>query len=150
MQDSLDLQIRNGVMNYLADKVSLFQFLDTFVDMADEVDRIGDPELERLVNTIRHYWAELTGDYLTKEGFRDLLRPLVEPLIVPLEVGGLVRQQSSFRTSSESEIITNKLKVLEYQPTRVEEVVDFSPHSLVYDRSLVDNSQGYTREQLVI
>lgn len=150
MQDSLNLQIRNGIIDYLAGKVSLFQFLDKFMDIANEADRIGDPELERLVNAIRHYWAELTGDYLTKEGFRDLLLPLVEPLIVPLEVDGLVRQQSSLHTSSESEVVTNKLKVLEYQPARVDEVVDFSPNSLVYDRSLVDNSQGYTREQLVI
>jgi hypothetical protein len=149
MYNSLNLQIRTGIMDYLAEKVSLFQFLDWLMDREEDVEKAGDAELLHLVETIKLYWAELTGDYLTKEEFRDLLRPFIETLVVPLEIGELVQQQHIFSTSSKPEIVANKLLGSTDQPIREEEVINFSPSSWAYNRSLANDSQRYPSEQLV-
>jgi len=130
MQDSLDLQIRDGIMDYLSNQVSLEQFLDRFMDEAEEAEEIGDPELENLVNTIKLYWAELTGNYLTQQHFRDLLRPFVEMIKVPLQVAGLSQQSTPF--------------------AGMPDLDQSGSGSLVYNRPLMEESQRNTCYELVI
>lgn len=137
-------------MDYLADKVSLFQFLDWLMDRGEDVEKAGDPELTDVVETIKLYWAELTGDYLTKAEFRDLLRPFVETLLVPLEVGELARQQNTFSTSSKPEVVVNELLGSGDQSIRGQELVESSSSSLVYNRPLADDPQRYTCQELVL
>jgi hypothetical protein len=130
MQDSLDLQIRDGIMDYLAEQVTMEQFLDRFMDQAEEAEEIGDPELEDLVNTIKLYWAELTGNYLTQQEFRDLLRPFVQKIEVPLQVTDLIPQHTLFAGMPDSQ--------------------QSGSGSLIYKGSLMDESQRNARYELVI
>lgn len=137
-------------MDYLADQLSLEDFLDKIMDQAEEVDGVGDPGLNDLVNTIKLYWAELTGDFLTRQEFRDLLRPFVELITVPLH-GGDVEQQQIITTSTtaETSVIDDKPETL--LPLSIApDVAQSSSSSLVENGPLVDNPQRNTSQVLVL
>lgn len=155
MQDSLNLQIRDGIMDYLANEVTLDQFLDQFMDKAEEVEEIGDPGLVDLVNTIKLYWAELTGSYLTQQEFRDLLRPFVEVIEVPLQVTGLLPQQTPFAGTPAVEIMRVPLRVTGSSPQNtpfagMPDLDQSGSGSSIYNGPLMDEPQRNARHKLLV
>lgn len=102
MQGSLALQLRHAVAEYLAHRLSLTQFLDQFMDIADDAEEDADALLLGLVDTIKLYWAEYTSGDFTEEKFRQLLWPIVDTytVTVPLHTHEAAASAVTFSAST--------------------------------------------------
>jgi hypothetical protein len=85
MPRSLDLQIRDHVAEYVGNEVSLEQFLDWFMDAAEDAYETDNGRLIDLVDTIKLYWAEHTNGDLTEDALRAALRRVAETYLFATE-----------------------------------------------------------------
>lgn len=78
MQRPLNVQIREHIADYVAGRASLRQFLEWFMDAAEDAYAANDPDLVDLVDTIKLYWAEFTNGDRSEDDLRSALRPLAD------------------------------------------------------------------------
>ena len=95
MQHSLEFEIRDRLLAYLAGEISLHDFEDWFFPKTWEVDKLGDPALLDLVYEIKLDWAEFSnGDWSEKE-LRSMLKSLAEKITISSSPTRLIYGTSS-------------------------------------------------------
>lgn len=95
MQHSLEFEIRDHLLAYLAGEISLRDFEDWFFPKTWEVDKIGDTALQDLVYQIKLDWAEFSnGDWSEKE-LRSMLKSLAEKVTISSSPTRLIYGTSS-------------------------------------------------------
>jgi len=70
MQHPLELQIREHISHYVTGQNTLDQFLDQFMNTAEEAEEVGDSVLLDFVDTVKLYWSEYTNGDRSEEDFR--------------------------------------------------------------------------------
>jgi len=95
MQHSLEFEIRDRLLAYLAGEISLRDFEDWFFPKTWEVDKFGDTALLDLVYRIKLDWAEFSnGDWSEKE-FRSVLKSSAEKVTISSSPTRLIYGTSS-------------------------------------------------------
>ena len=75
-QHPLELEVRDRLAAYVADKISLGEFLDWFLPTTWNVHQPDDLSLMDLIGEIELYWAEYTNGHRSDQELRDMFKPL--------------------------------------------------------------------------
>lgn len=149
MKRSLDLQIRSHIAAYSSGADSLQQFLDWFMDAAEEAYEVGDLALVDLVDSVKLYWAEFTNGDLTEVVLRELLSPLSDTYHVAYRYA--TEQGEQVQTEQQSSSLTQPLEFHKTTPaTEVCTYFDANTQSLRQPLSLVDDSQRNASYELSV
>lgn len=159
MPRALDLQIliHSQVADYVAERVPLYDFIDSFMDTAEDVYETDDAALIGLVNTIKLYWAEFTHGDHTEDELRALLRPLVGSyrasyVVETIPIMGQLQAEASLSVVVETTFAYNATS---HEPSEApSETIGqgASPETLTWHEPLtmVDKTQWDTRQELAI
>ncbi len=82
MQHSLEFEIRDRLIAYLANEISLHDFEDWFFPKTWDVDKMHDPALLDLVYQIKLDWAEFSNGDWTEKELRSMLRSLAQRYVM--------------------------------------------------------------------
>jgi len=82
MQHSLEFEIRDHLLSYLAGEISLHDFEDWFFAKTWDIDKSGDPGLLNLVYQIKLDWAEFSNGDWSEEELRSMLKSLTERITI--------------------------------------------------------------------
>ena len=95
MQHSLEFEIRDHLLAYLAGEISLRDFEDWFFPKTWEVDKFGDTALLDLVYQIKLDWAEFSNGDWSEEELRSMLKSLAEKVTISSSPTRLIYGTSS-------------------------------------------------------
>lgn len=109
MPHPLELEIRDHLLKYLANEITLHDFEDWFFTKTWDIDRLYEPSLLNLVYQFKLNWAEYSDRHLSEKDFRSMLLSLVQrydvlPPPIRLVYGtsnNVQRQQSVSRYSGQ-------------------------------------------------
>ena len=95
MQHSLEFDIRDHLLAYLAGEISLRDFEDWFFPKTWEADKSGDTALLDLVYQIKLDWAEFTNGDWSESDLRSMLKSLAERVTITSSTFRLIYGTSS-------------------------------------------------------
>jgi hypothetical protein len=97
MQHSLEFEIRDHILAYLAGEISLRDFEDWFFPKTweAEADKSGDRPLIDLVYQIKLDWAEYTNGDWSEKDVRSMLKSLAERVTISSSPSRLIYGTSS-------------------------------------------------------
>lgn len=84
MEPLKNIEIRNWLVRYLAQEISLKEFEDWFVPATWDVEKSKNPFAVQTAQEIDLRLAEFSNGHITEDELKTLLRPLVQQYEVPL------------------------------------------------------------------
>jgi hypothetical protein len=82
MQHSLEFEIRDHLLSYVAGEISLHDFEDWFFAKTWDVDKSGDAALLDLVYQIKLDWAEFSNGDWSEQELRGMFKSLAEKITI--------------------------------------------------------------------
>lgn len=95
MQHSLEFEIRDHILAYIAGEISLRDFEDWFFPKTWEADKSGDTDLLDLVYQIKLDWAEFTNGDRSEKDLRSMLKSSAERVTISSSQSRLIYGTSS-------------------------------------------------------
>jgi len=95
MPHPLEFEIRDHLLKYLANEITLHDFEDWFFAKTWDIDRLDEPSLLDLVYRFKLNWAEYSDRHLSEKDFRGMLLSLVQRYVVSPSPIRLVYSTSS-------------------------------------------------------